>query len=102
LSDLKCLHVANKHQQKYRQRLLKDTAFTMNKSILLALPILLLTLVSVMPASAKIHTNNQSTTCIGNNNSGYITSINGQIMTLARTITRAVKMQAPLKVMMIN
>jgi hypothetical protein len=75
----------------------------MSKSTLLSIaPILLLLVVSVMPANAQTYTNNQSTTCIGNNNSGYISSINGQIMTLARTITRAVKTQVPLKVMMIN
>jgi hypothetical protein len=74
----------------------------MNKSILLALPILLLTLVSVVPANAQTYTNNQSTTCVGNNNSGCTTTSGGRTVTPTRTITRAVRTLAPMKVTTIN
>jgi hypothetical protein len=88
--------------KQYQKVLLKDKAFTMNKSILLALPILLLTLVSVVPANAQTYTNNQSTTCVGNNNSGCTTASGGRTVAPTRTITRAVRTLAPVKAMTIN
>jgi hypothetical protein len=92
----------NKHQQKYRNRLLKEPDSIMTKSIYSAFPILLLLVVSVVPANAQTYTNNQSTTCVGNNNSGCTTISGGRTVAPIRTITRAVRTLVPMKVMTIN
>jgi hypothetical protein len=71
----------------------------MQKSNLLALPILLLFSISVVPANAQTFANKQSTTCTGNNNSGCTTSISGRIVTPIRTVVRVIKAQAPVRMM---
>jgi hypothetical protein len=74
----------------------------MTKLIASALPILLLLVVSAAPSNAQVFTNTQSTTCVGNNNSGCTTTLNGRTVTPTRTITRAARTQAPSKAITIN
>jgi hypothetical protein len=97
--DLLCL--ACRFLDIKKKRLLKEPDSAMTPKSIFPLASLLLLVVSVAPSNAQVFTNTQSTTCTGNNNTGCTTTVNGRVAP-ARTITRTVRTQVPLKSLIFN